>query len=410
MNDFIALCAVGAEPVLTNELKLLGFKPYNRLPGRVFFTSTEKAPFLAMFKANYFLRTADRIFLLINTAKAENFDDLFSLVFSVDWHNYFQKDARIIVDKVRTFKSKLSSEHAVQSIVHKAICEKLCKKWNMYSLPESGDKFIVRVYLENNNVYICLDLSGVPLYRRGYRLSGGAAPMRETLAAVLLQMMQWKRKIPVHDAFCGSGTILIEAAWYAYNIPPGINRSFAFEKFVCFDPTKSAQILIEEKTKAANAVRTDCLARITGSDISEEAVSLSKANAERACIIAGRALSELGVTHHIERPDFIQYDFAELEAPYDYGILLSNPPYGERLGSEDEALELYARMRNIPNNFAGWKLGFITNKQQFEKIFCKKNKGVDLKKHLLRGGNMETCLYILDNKPPAKQKDSDERL
>ncbi len=404
MNDFIALCAVGAEPVLTNELKHAGFKPYNRLPGRVFFTSDETDIFFAMFKANYFLRTADRIFMLMNTAKAENFDELFALVFAVDWHNYFPKDGRIIIDKVRTFKSKLFSEHAVQSVVHKALCEKLCKKWNMHTLPESGDKFIVRIYIENNNVYICLDLSGEPLYKRGYRLSGGTAPMRETLAAVLLQMLQWKRKIPLHDAFCGSGTIPIEAVWYAYNIPPGIARSFAFEKFTCFAADKSKRILTEEKGKAVAAIRTDCLARITGSDISAEAVSLARANAERACIIAGRELSEAGITHHIERPDFIQSDFTELESPYDFGILLSNPPYGERLESEEEALTLYAAMSNIPHNFPSWKLGVITNKPQFEKIFCKKNKDAVLKKHILRGGNMETVLYIFDKRTPLKKR------
>ncbi|UTC64904.1 class I SAM-dependent RNA methyltransferase [Treponema sp. OMZ 788] len=396
MNDFIALCAVGAEPVLTKELKILGFKPYNRLPGRVFFTSEEKDPLLAFFKANYFLRTADRVFLLINTAKAENFDDLFDLVFSIDWHNYFPRDARITIDKVRTYKSKLSSEHAVQSIVHKAVCDKLCKKWNMHSLPETGTRFMIRIYIENNNVYVCLDLSGEPLYRRGYRLSGGAAPMRETLAAVLIQLMQWKRKIPLHDAFCGSGTIPIEAAWYAYNIPPGIARHFAFERFICFEKEKIESVLKEEKERAASQVRTDCLARITGSDISEEAVSLSKANAERACIIAGRELHAAGITHHIERPDFIQSDFSELEAPYERGILLSNPPYGERLGSEEEAFELYKRMAEIPRRFPGWKLGFITSKKEFEKIFCKQNKDAVLKKHNIRGGNMETVLYIME--------------
>ncbi|UTC95754.1 class I SAM-dependent RNA methyltransferase [Treponema denticola] len=396
MNDFIALCAVGAEPVLTRELKLLGFKPYNRLPGRVFFTSAEAEPLLAFFKANYFLRTADRVFMLINTAKAENFDDLFDLVFSIDWHNYFPRDARITIDKVRTYKSKLSSEHAVQSIVHKAVCDKLCKKWNMHSLPETGTRFMIRIYIENNNVYVCLDLSGEPLYRRGYRLSGGAAPMRETLAAVLIQLMQWKRKIPLHDAFCGSGTIPIEAAWYAYNIPPGIARHFAFENFICFEKEKIEAVLKEEKERAASEVRTDCLARITGSDISEEAVSLSKANAERACIIAGRELHAAGITHHIERPDFIQSDFSELEAPYESGILLSNPPYGERLGSEEEAFELYKRMAEIPQHFPDWKLGFITSKKEFEKIFCKQNKDAVVKKHSLRGGNMETVLYIME--------------
>lgn len=396
MNDFIALCAVGAEPVLTRELKLLGFKPYNRFPGRVFFTSDGVDDFFAMFRANFFLRTADRVFTLINTGKADNFDDLFELIFSSDWQNYFPKDARIVIDKVRTYKSKLSSEHAIQSVVHKAVCEKLCKKWKMNSLPETGHRFIIRIYIEHNNVYVCLDLSGEPLYRRGYRLSGGAAPMRETLAAVLIQLMQWKRKIPLHDAFCGSGTIPIEAAWYAYNIPPGIARHFAFENFVCFSKEKSELILKEEKTKAAAAVRTDCLARITGSDISEEAVSLSKANAERACIIAGRELQKAGITHHIERPDFIRADFTELEAPFDYGIILSNPPYGERLGSEEEAVNLYAELGSLPESFPYWKMGFITNKPVFEKAFCKKNKGAALKKHILKGGNMETCLYILN--------------
>lgn len=396
MNDFIALCAVGAEPVLTKELKLSGFKPYNRLPGRVFFTSPEKDIFKSMFKANFFLRTADRIFMLVNTGKADNFDGLFDLVYSPDWHNFFPKDAGIVIDKVRTYKSKLSSEHAVQSIVHKAVCEKLCKKWNMNSLPETGLKFIIRIYIENNNIYVCLDLSGDPLYRRGYRLSGGAAPMRETLAAVLIQLMHWKRKIPLHDAFCGSGTIPIEAAWYAYNIPPGIARHFAFENFTCFLKDKADSILKEEKEKAFSLVRTDCLARITGSDISEKAVSLSKANAERACIIAGRCLSEAGITHHIERPDFIQSDFVDLEAPYDYGIILSNPPYGERIGSEEDALELYTKLGGITKSFPGWKTGFITNKTHFEKAFCKENKNAEFKKHKLKGGNMETCLYILE--------------
>ncbi len=399
-NDFIALCAVGAEPVLTNELKRLNFKPYNRLPGRVFFTAPDDEDIIsACFRANYYLRTADRIFMLLNTGKAYNFDELYELVNSIAWHNYFEKDVRVIVDKVRTYKSKLSSEHAVQSIVHKAICDKLCKKWNMHSLPESGLKFLVRIYIENDNSYVCLDLSGDPLYRRGYRLSGGAAPMRETLAAVLIQLMHWKRKIPLHDAFCGSGTIPIEAAWYAYNIPPGIARHFAFENLSCFAKDKVEAILTAEKEKSANEVRTDCLARITGSDISEEAVSLSQANAERACIVAGRELHEFGVTYHIQRPTFIQSDFSDLEAPYESGIVLSNPPYGERIGSDEEAFELYKRIPDFLKNFPDWKLGFITNKMEFEKILTKnmpKELEVPpLKKHKLRGGNMDTCLYIL---------------
>lgn len=393
MNNFTALCAIGAEPVLTNELKLLGFLPYSRLPGRVFFSSEEEL-FTAMFRANYFLRTADRIFLLLEQKEIKDFDSLFETVHGIDWQDFFCKDVKITVDKVRCSGSKLSSEHAIQAMVHKAICCKLCSKWKMNSLPETGSVFFVRVYIEKNVLYLCLDLSGEPLHRRGYRLSGGAAPMRETMAAALLQLMQWKRKYPLHDAFCGSGTIPIEAAWYAYNIPPGINRSFAFENFACFGAEKTGNILTELKNRAAQEIRTDCLARITGSDISAEAVSLARANAERACIVAGRALTQAGITRHIPRPEFTQADFTGLQAPYSSGMLLSNPPYGERLGDEESALKLYGLIAKLPASFPGWKMGFITDKERFETIFTAENKPDSLKKHKLKGGNIDTCLYI----------------
>jgi len=225
MLEFLALCAVGAEPILSNELKLLDFKPVNRLPGRVFFTSTLKEPeVVSIMRANFYLRTADRLYLVLKEFAADNFDTLYDTVAAVDWQRFFSKDSKITVDKVRTFKSKLASEHAVQRAVHKAVCTALCSAWKMDVLPETGREYSIRIYIEHNRVYLLLDLSGEPLHRRGYRLSGGAAPMRETLAAVLLQCMQWKRKLPLHDAFCGSGTIPIEAAWYAYNIPPGIGR------------------------------------------------------------------------------------------------------------------------------------------------------------------------------------------
>lgn len=393
MNKFAALCAIGAESVLTKELKLLGFNPYNRFAGRVLFSSDEEL-LSAMFKANYFLRTADRVFLLVAEEKITDFDSFFALIHSIEWQDFFEKDVKITVDKVRSSKSKLASEHSLQSMAHKAVCDKLCSKWSMNSLPETGREFFLRIYAEKDTFFLCLDLSGEPLHRRGYRLSGGAAPMRETMAAALLQLMHWKRKIPLHDAFCGSGTIPIEAVWYAYNIPPGINRSFAFENFSCFERKKTQVLLTELKAEAAQAVRTDCLARITGSDISAEAVSLAKANAERACIVAGRALTQSGVTHHIPRPEFTQADFRELEAPYEKGILLSNPPYGERLGDEESAFELYRLAAKMPASFPCWKLGFITSKERFEHIFQTQNKKPALKKHKLKGGNIDTCLYI----------------
>lgn len=392
MSHFLALCAVGAEPILSNELKLLQFKPENRLPGRVFFTSIKsESEVQAMMRANFYLRTADRIYLVLKEFTADNFDTLYDTVAAVEWQRFFAKDSKITVDKVRTFQSRLSSEHAVQKAVHKGICTELCSAWKMDVLPETGNEYTVRIYIEHNRVYLLLDLSGEPLHRRGYRLSGGAAPMRETLAAVLLQCMQWKRKLPLHDAFCGSGTIPIEATWYAHNIPPGIGRTFAFEHFACYTDKKARQQIEEERQRGAAGIRTDCIVRISGSDNDAEAVQLAQTNAERACMLAGRALQRIGKDNRIPRPEFIQADFSELAAPYTEGVLLSNPPYGDRLGDEADAETLYEKMTSIPQDFQNWRLGFITDKPAFADIFLR--SGITLKKRPLKSGNLDTCLY-----------------
>ena len=392
MLQFLALCAVGAESILSNELNLLQFKPVNRLPGRVFFTSKKNEPeAAAMMRAHFYLRTADRIYFVLKQFQADNFDTLFETVAALDWQRFFYKDSKITVDKVRTFKSRLSSEHAVQKAVHKGICAALCSAWRMNVLPETGKVHTVRVYIEHNRVYVLLDLSGEPLHRRGYRLSGGAAPMRETLAAVLLQCMHWKRKLPLHDAFCGSGTIPIEAVWYAYNIPPGIGRTFAFEELACYTSKKDRQLIEEERRRGVLGIRTDYLVRVSGSDSSPEAVQLAQTNAERACMLAGRALQRIGKDNRIPRPEFIQADFTELSAPYPEGVLLSNPPYGNRLGDETETTVLYEKMSTLPQKFQNWRLGFITDKPAFSYIFLR--AGITIKKRPLKSGNLDTCLY-----------------
>ena len=207
MNTLVALCAVGAEKILGNEIKHLGYKLAGNAPGRVFFTGDDDS----LYRANLCLRTADRVFLQMASYPAEDFDQLFDGVHSIDWQNYFKKDTKVTVDKVRCYKSKLNSEHAIQGIVQKAIYQKLGERWHMSSLPETGSESNVRVYLDENNALILLDLSGLPLHKRGYRVDGGIAPLRETVAAVLLQELMWRRKIPLHDPFCGSGTIPIAA-------------------------------------------------------------------------------------------------------------------------------------------------------------------------------------------------------
>ena len=291
----------------------------------------------------------------------------------------------MVVDKVRSHKSKLSSEHSIQGIVHKAIYTKLGDVWRIHTMPESGERSDVRIYIENNIVAVLLDLSGVPLHRRGYRKDGGIAPIRETMAAVLLQIMNWRRKTPLHDPFCGSGTIVNEAMLYAYNVAPGFGRRFALENLSIYDEDRAYQIKCQEAEK----IQPECQTRITGTDIDAAAVERSRANAERAGVTAGRALQLIGSDQRIQRPDFEQADFRDLGAPYETGLLLGNPPYGERLEDKEAAKLLYKDMGELLENFPGWDLGFITSRADFESAFG--HQANSTKK--LKGGNLDTYFF-----------------
>ena len=382
MNTLVALCAVGAERILGNEIKHLGYKLKGNAPGRVSFFGDDDA----LFKANLCLRTADRLYLQLAEYDALDFDALYDGTYAVNWQDFLRKDSRVIVDKVRSYKSKLNSEHSIQGIVHKAIYSKLGDVWKMSSMPETGEESDIRVYVDENKVLVLLDLSGLPLHKRGYRVDGGIAPLRETLAATLLQEMMWRRKTPLHDPFCGSGTIAIEATLYAFNVAPGFGRRFALENLPIYNEKRAEEIKAEEAAK----IRTDVEVRITGSDIDDAAVERSKKNAEYACVMAGRALKSIGISAHIPRPDFIQSDFADLEAPYDEGLILCNPPYGERLGDADQARELYKKMSSLWTDFNGWDIGVITSNEEFQENFGHKTSAI--KK--LKAGNLDTSFYI----------------
>lgn len=397
MNTLVALCPVGAEKILGNEIKHLGYRLAGNAPGRVFFEGDNDA----LFYANLCLRTADRVFLQMAKYHAEDFDQLFDGTYSVPWQDFFKKDSKIIIDKVRCYKSKLNSEHAIQSIIQKAIYQKLTERFRMSSMPETGTESTVRVYMDQNEALILLDLSGLPLHKRGYRVDGGIAPLRETVAAVLLQEMMWRRKTPLHDPFCGSGTIAIEAALYAYNVAPGFGRRFALESLPIYNEKRALEI----RAKEAEKIRTDVEVRITGSDISQEAVDRAKKNAEYACVMAGRALQSIGSDAKIIRPDFIQADFVELSAPYETGLLLCNPPYGERLGDEEEAAELYKKMDELWNSFKGWDIGVITSHKSFQENFGHyANRLKDIK-----AGNLDTTLYIYSNSTAPAKKSNEKK-
>ena len=390
MNTLVALCAIGAEKILGNEIKHLGYKLAGNAPGRVSLFGDDDS----LFKANLCLRTADRVFLQLASYDAFNFDELFDGAYKINWQDFLKKDSKIVVDKVRSNKSKLNSEHSIQTMVHKAIYSKLGDIWHMASLPETGEQSDIRIYLDENKVLILLDLSGLPLHKRGYRVDGGIAPLRETTAAALLQQTLWRRKTPLHDPFCGSGTIAIEATLYAFNVAPGFGRRFALENLPIYNKESADRIRQEEAEK----IRTDVEVRITGSDIDEKAVERAKKNAEYACVMAGRALKSIGISTHIQRPDFIQADFKDLSAPYDEGLILCNPPYGERLGNEEEAAELYQQMDSLWQEFPNWDLGIITSNPDFQKNF--NHQANSIKK--IKAGNLDTSFYIYNRKKIEK--------
>lgn len=382
MNKLVALCAVGAEKILGNEIKHLGYKLISNAPGRVTFSGDDDA----LFRTNLCLRTADRVYLQLAEYDAADFDSLYDGAYSIPWQDFLKKDSRVVVDKVRSYKSKLNSEHSIQGMVHKAIYSKLGDVWHMSTMPETGEESDIRVYIDENKAIILLDLSGLPLHKRGYRVDGGVAPLRETTAAVLLQEMMWRRKTPLHDPFCGSGTIPIEATLYAFNVAPGFGRRFALENLPFYNEKRAKEIRDQE----ASLIRTDVEVRITGSDIDDKAVARAKQNAEYACVMAGRALKSIGISAHIQRPDFVQSDFADLSAPYEQGLLLCNPPYGERIGDSEQAIELYKKMSSLWTDFPDWDLGVITSHEQFQESFGHKTSKI--KK--LKAGNLDTAFYV----------------
>ncbi len=404
MMTFVAPCAIGAEKVLANELKQLGFVPETVSSGKApvgrvaFLPSVEEQSlgeagfFKAAYRANLSLRVADRVYARLARFPARDFEALFEGVKAVRWQDWFRKDVRVLVDKVRTSGSKLSSEHSVQGVTHKAIYESLGAAWRMSALPETGAEATIRVYVERDEASVLLDLSGMPLHRRGYRTAGGEAPIRETLAATLLQLASWRRKTPLHDAFCGSGTIPIEASLYAHNIAPGLGRSFALESLAPFSGDSARAMMAGERLAAAKAIRTDCLVRVTGSDIDPKVLVSARGNAERALSIAGKALQDAGIDARIPRPDFAEASFEDLTAPYDSGLLLSNPPWGERLEDKESARALYGSMHRLFREFPGWEFGFITSHAEFEDAIGKKAD----RKRKLKSGNLDTCFYTYE--------------
>jgi putative N6-adenine-specific DNA methylase len=272
----VALCAVGAEKILSNEIKKIA-SIYN-VPLRVRESYFGKVRFETDMRGLYFtligLRVADRVLLELASYQAVDFDALFEGASGIELENYIPRGTGIVIDKVRTRGSKLFAEKTIQAMTHKALAGRLCSRYNIERLPESEFSAQIRIFIDRDRVSILLDLCGEPLYKRGWRLGGGIAPLRETTAAALILSTGWKRKYPLHDPFCGSGTIAIEAALYAYNIAPGLARRFSIDNLLIADK----KIEDEARDVYRRSIDLSYTVRIKGSDTDNGAVETAKKN------------------------------------------------------------------------------------------------------------------------------------
>lgn len=368
--------ASGIEAVTKRELyKIIGKEDLSAINGRIKFEGDESD----VAKCNLNLRTGNRVEIVLGGFKAETFDDLFDGVKSIPFEEYIDRDGKIIVS-AKSVQSKLFAYSAIQSVSKKAICERLCKKYGVNELNESGARYKIEVAALKDYVTVTLDTSGDGLHRRGYRGLVGEAPLKETLAAALVELSVWNKTRPFADLFCGTGTIPIEACMIALNIPAGLNRSFDFQNWKRFDKKIFDRAAEEAK---ANIV-TDADLRISGFDIDDKQLKLARKHAELA-----------GVDKYIH---FQRADMRDFSSRFSHGVIISNPPYGERLSGRKEVEKLYRDYGKKVASLDDWCAYTLTPVDDFERLFGKKAD----KKRKIYNGKIECCYYSHLAPPPKK--------
>lgn len=361
----IATTNMGLEAVTKRELLDLGYEDLEVSDGKIKISCQLKD--IAIL--NLRLRTAERVLLLIDSFRAETFEELFDKVFEIRWWDYIAEDDQFIIQG-RSRKSKLFSISDCQRITEKAIIEKLKMKYKVSWFEKSGPRVKIEVSLLNDIAEITMDTSGDGLHKRGYREVNYKAPLSETIAASLVKLTFWNKDRILADPFCGSGTIPIEAAMIEKNIAPGLMRDFDFVKFKFFDE----DIYKEEKKKCYSEINYDEKLEILASDVSHKAIQIAKANAEI-----------LGLEEDIS---FFQKDIRDLDLPDEYGVIITNPPYGERIGKEDVD-ELNKELGELARSLKTWSYYIITANENFEKNFGKKAD----RNRKLYNGRLKTYYY-----------------
>lgn len=377
--ELLAPCHFGLEAVLKKEILDLGYEISQVEDGRVTFIGDDEA----ICRANVFLRTAERILLKVGSFPAVTFEELFQGTRSIPWEEYISQEGKFWVAKASSIKSKLFSPSDIQSIMKKAMVERMKSHYGVSWFSETGSAYPLRVFLYKDQVTVGMDTSGESLHKRGYRLMTSRAPITETLAAALILLTPWKKDRILVDPFCGSGTFPIEAAMMAANIAPGMNRSFLAEDWKNLIPRKCWYEAMDE---ANELVEKKVLTDIQGYDIDGDMIKAARANAQRA------GVEEL--IHFQQRP------VSELSHPKKYGFILTNPPYGERL---EEKAALPALYRELGERFAAldsWSLYMITSYEEAERYMGRKAD----KNRKIYNGMLKTYFYQFSGPKPPKRK------
>lgn len=375
--EFTVPCLFGLEGLCGDELRRQNFENVRVENGRVLFSGDETA----LAKANLWLRTGERVLITLGSFPARSFEELFQGVYHLPLEDFIPRDGTFPV-KGHCLNSQLMSVPDCQAIVKKAASRRLGEKYGLSWLPETGDKYQLQFSIMNDQVNLYLDTTGPGLHKRGYRAVGNEAPLRETLAAAMVQLTRYRGREFFWDPFCGSGTITIEAALIAKNRAPGLMRKFAAQSFPWIAPEIWDDLRREAKEKEFNGNY-----HILGSDNDPRCVSLSMANARKA-----------GVADCIR---FRDGDATKMSLPTDTGILVTNPPYGQRMLEQQSAQRLYAALGRHLKFANGWKKYIITSEPEFEHYFGRR---ADKKRKLYNG--MIQCNYYMytDNTRRVKEK------
>lgn len=376
----ICPCHFGLESVLKREIQDLGYEVSLVEDGKVSF----EGDWQAVCYANVFLRTAERVLIKAGSFHAETFEDLFQGTRAIEWERYLPRDAKFWVAKATSVRSRLFSPRDIQSIMKKAMVERMRQRYHLTEFPETGCEFPLRVTIMKDEVTVGIDTTGVSLHKRGYRLLTAKAPISETLASALILLTPWKKDRILVDPFCGSGTFPIEAAMIAAGIAPGMNREFLAEQWEHLIPKRYWYDVIDDaNSRIHDSIETD----IQGYDIDGDVVKAARENARNA-----------GVDHLIH---FQRRPVSELNHPKKYGFIITNPPYGERLEEKRELPGLYREIGQAFRRLDSWSEYVITSYDQAEKYIGRKAD----KNRKIYNGMIKTYFYqYLGPKPPRRHE------